>query len=512
MHASNQKRMLRNTAMLYLRMLLAMVVGLYTSRVVLEVLGVEDFGTYHVVAGFVALLGFMQGAMTTATQRYFAFDLGQNNGKNLSSLFNTSLQVHALLALCIVLIAETAGFWFVSTQLTILESRLEAALVAYHLSVVAFVVSVMTVPLTAMLMANERMGLFALMSMVEIFLKLVAVLLLSYLAYDKLSMYAILLLVVSLLTFSGYLMINHTIFPAARLQWGWDKQGFRSMLGFTAWNAWGNLAAALSEHGNNILLNVFFGPVVNAGRSIATQANGALNQFVINAQAAVNPQILKLYASGERQQMHDLVQRASKYNFLLLLTITIPVLFYTQELLEMWLTQAPEYSAVFLQITIMVSLIDSISRPLMTSAQATGVIRIYQSVVGGVLLLNLPLSYIAIKLWGSPPAVIWSGVIVSLMALIARIFILKNITGLAVFLYVNKVIAPAVFVAFTAGAINYILQVKNADGVFLFIGLGAGFISSAIVAYYVGLDVKERKYLYEVVIKINRRSLNVAAD
>lgn len=512
MLASNHKRILRNTGMLYIRMLLAMVVGLYTTRVLLNVLGVDDFGIYFVVAGFVALLGFMLGAMTTATQRYFAFDLGQNNGDNLRGLFNTSLQVHALLALCIVLLAETVGYWFVSTQLTIPADRLDAALTAYHLSVVAFAVSVMTVPLTAMLMANERMGLFALMSMADILLKLIAVLLLPYLAYDKLSMYAALLLGVSLLTISGYLLINRIIFPAVRLQWDWDKQSFRSMLGFTAWSTWGNLAAALAEHGNNILLNIFFGPAVNAGRSIASQANGALNQFVTNVQAAINPQIVKLYASDEREQMHDLVQRAAKYNFLLLLSLTMPVLFYTQELLEIWLVKPPEYAAIFLQLAIIVSLIDSVSRPLMTSAQATGNIRLYQSVVGGILLLNVPFSYIAIKIWHHPPVVIWSGIVVALIALLARFFILKRLTGLVVWAYIKSVIVRVVLVALIAWAFNEFFYIQDANAFFLFLGLGVGFFSSIMAAFFVGLDAKERKYFYILVVGIYRKFFNVVAD
>ena len=501
----NHKRILRNTGMLYVRMLLAMVVGLYTSRVVLDVLGVEDFGTYHVVAGFVALLGFMQGAMTTATQRYFAFDLGQSKGNNLGGLFNTSLQVHALMALCIVLAAETAGYWFVSTQLTIPEGRLAAALMAYHLSVAAFAVSAMTVPLTAMLMANERMGLFALMSMADILLKLVAVLLLPYLACDKLSMYAALLLVVSLLTFSGYLLINRAIFPAVRLHWCWNKESFRSMLGFTAWNTWGNLAAAMSEHGNNVLLNIIFGPAVNAGRSIATQANGALNQFVTNVQAAVNPQIIKLYAGGEGQLMHELVLRTSKYNFLLLLILAMPVLFYTQELLEIWVVKPPEYAVIFLQLTIIISLIDSLSRPLMTSAQATGKIRLYQSVVGGILLLNVPLAYIVIVIWPQPTMVIWSGIVVALMALVARFFILKRITGLVVWIYIKKVVIRVVLVAFAVGIFNELVYFQDARGLLFVLGLGFKFFFSVVVIFFIGLDIKERKYLYTLVGKIHRR-------
>lgn len=501
MLASNHKRILRNTAMLYMRMLLAMAVGLYTSRVVLEVLGVEDFGTYHVVAGFIALLGFMQGAMTTATQRYFAFDLGECNGNNLRSLFNTSLQIHALLAVCIALVAETAGYWFVTTQLTIPVERLEAAHRAYHLSVAAFTVSVMTVPVTAMLMANERMGLFALMSMADVLLKLVAVLLLQYLAYDKLVMYAALLLGVAMITFSGYLLINRTIFPAVRLQWGWSAERFRSMLGFTAWSTWGNLAAALSGHGNNILLNIFFGPAVNAGRSIADQANGALNSFVSSVQAAINPQIVKLYASGSHQQMHGLVQKASKYNFFLLLTLSIPVLFHTEQLLEIWLIKPPGYAATFLQLTIIASLIDSLSLPMMTSAQATGKIRLYQTVIGGILLLNIPLTFLALKIWHNPMLVIWTTITLAAAALIARLFILKKLTGMAVALYLQSVIIRVVIVSGVAGAINYALVLPEATGILIIASLAMSIAATVFAAFLLGLDSREKRYLGNMAIQ-----------
>lgn len=506
MLAANQKRILRNTGMLYIRMLLAMVVGLYTSRVVLDVLGVEDFGTYHVVAGFVALLGFMQGAMTTATQRYFAFDLGQNSGNNLNGLFNTSLQVHALLVICIVLVAETVGYWFVSTQLTIPEDRLQAALIAYHLSVAAFAVSVMTVPLTAMLMANERMGLFALMSMTDIMLKLAAVLLLPYLVYDKLSTYALLLLGVSLFTLSGYLLINRTVFPAVRLQWGWDKKNFRSMLGFTAWNTWGNLAAALSEHGNNVLLNIFFGPTVNAGRSVASQANGALNQFVTNVQAAVNPQIVKLYASGERQQMHELVLRAAKYNFFILLALAMPVLLNPDELLGLWLVQVPPYSAVFLQLTIVASLINSISGPLMTSAQATGHIRLYHSVVGGVLLLNVPFSYLFL-LYGLPPeTVLVVTLALAIAALIARMCIIAPLISLPVAVFLSRVVGKAGLVGVIAGCGAALFQITTSNSLLiLFVNLASAIGATLISTWLLGLNKTERKNVVRLLKSLKTR-------
>lgn len=505
MLASNHKLILRNTGMLYIRMLLAMAVGLYTSRLVLDVLGVEDFGTYYVVAGFVTLLGFMQGAMTTATQRYFAFDLGENNGSNLRSLFNTSLQIHALMAVCIALIAETAGYWFVSNQLTIAPDRLVAALAAYHLSVAAFAVSVMTIPLTAMLMAHERMGLFAMISMADVLLKLTAVLLLPYFGCDKLITYAAFMLLVGMITFNGYLLVSRFIFASVRFQWAFDVVVFHKMLVFTVWNTWGNMAAVLSEHGNNVLLNIFFGPVVNASRSIATQANGALNQFVTNVQAAVNPQIVKLYASGDRQIMHDLVQRASRYNFFLLLVMAMPVLLYAQQLLDIWLVETPEYAALFLRLALIVSLIDSISRPLMTSAQATGKIALYQSVVGGVLLLNVPVSYLLIKIWPHPAIIMLSGILVALAAMVARLLILKSLTGLLLDVFVKVVVFRAILVVSFSGLLNCFLFLNEAFNLLLAVGLVGSLLCTFFVVWIIGLDAAEKRFLLVIVGKVLKR-------
>lgn len=496
MVSSNNKRILRNTGVLYMRMLLAMAVGLYTSRVVLNVLGVDDFGIYHVVSGFVALLGFMQGAMTTATQRYFAFDLGECNGSNLRCLFNTSLQIHALIAACIALVAETAGYWFVTTQLTIQPERLEAAIWAYHLSVSAFAVNVMTVPLTAMLMANERMGLFALMSMVEVLLKLAAVLLLQNLVNDKLMLYAALLLGVAMITFSGYLLINRILFQAVRLQWVWHAQSFRSMLSFTAWNTWGNLAAALSGHGNNVLLNIFFGPGVNAGRSIATQANGALNSFVVNVQAAINPQIVKLYASGNKEQMLSLILGAAKYNFYILFILALPVLLNTEVLLHFWLTEVPPYAAIFLQLTIITSLIDSVSGPLMTSAQATGNIRLYHSVVGGLLLLNVPFSYLLLLNNMPPETVLLVTIALSITALAARLRIIAPMIELPISAFCSKVLAKGILVLLTASIIGYYLKtISEQIAPSVLPNLIIGLISPIITIWLLGLEKIEKHNL-----------------
>ena len=506
MLAANHKRILRNTGMLYMRMLLVMAVTLYTSRVVLAVLGVEDFGIYHVVAGFVALLGFMQGAMTTATQRYFAFDLGESGGKDLNRIFNTSLLIHGLLALVIALVAETAGYWFVVTQLTIPDERMAAALWAYHLAIASFAVNVITVPFTAMLMAHERMGIFALIGMLDVLLKLVAVILLQYLQSDKLIAYASLLLLVGLGTLMLYITVNKLLFRQIKLRWQWHKQQFQTMLSYTAWNTWGNLAAALSGQGSNILLNIFFGPAVNASKSISTQANGALNNFVVNVQAAINPQIIKLYASGDRAAMHSLVLHASKYNFFILFILALPVLFNTDAILGLWLVEVPPYAAVFLQLTIISSLIDAFARPLMTTAQATGKIRAYQTIIGGILLLTIPLSYFALLRWEEPEVVLLVGIGISVIAFIARLIILKGLAQLSIENYIKKVILRSLT---TAGLITVALTLMNTTQPESFSQLVFKILFTVFISvmgvFFIGLSAEEKNKVYQIIIAIKRK-------
>ncbi len=503
---AEHKRILQNTGMLYMRMLLVMAVALYTSRVVLAVLGIEDYGIYNVVAGFVALLGFMHGAMTSATQRYFAFDLGESGGKDLNRIFNTSLLIHALLALAIMLVAETAGRWFLVTQLTIPSERMTAALWAYQLAIVSFAISVITVPYTAMLTAHERMGVFAAIGMLDVFVKLAAVIVLQYLASDKLIAYACLLLLASMITLSLYVTSNKLLFRQIKLRWQWQGQQFRSMLSYTAWNTWGNLAAALSSQGTNVLLNIFFGPAVNAGKSISTQANGALNSFIINVQAAIDPQIIKLYARGDRAQMHTMLVHASKYNFFLLFTLALPVLLYTEDLLDLWLVEVPPYATIFLQLTIAASLIDSMSRPLITSAQATGHIRMYQSVVGGVLLLNVPISFLFLHFGYPPESVLIASVALSFVALAARLLIISPLIHLSKKFFISKVIARAAIVTVIAGSGASALAPQSFGSVFILL---QGVVISVFVAlamvWLLGLGMTERKRFLNLAANIGAR-------
>lgn len=497
MISANHKRILRNTGMLYIRMLFALVVGLYTSRVVLEVLGVDDFGTYHVVAGFVTLLGFMSGAMTTSTQRYFAYDLGNDNGRNLRNLFNTSLQVHVFIAIIIFLIAETAGYWFVRTKLNIPAASFNTAMTAYHLSIIAFVVSVLTVPLTAMLMAHERMKQFAFMGIFDVFLKLFAILLLPYLPFEKLEGYAALLLCVSLIVFLGFFVLHYINFPAIHLQWYWNKKIFLGMLGFTGWNTWGNLAAVLSEQGNNILLNIFFGPAVNAARTIASQANGALNSFVMNVQAAVNPQIVKLYAAGANDEMHKTILYSAKYNFFIFFLLAIPIFLNAQYFLSFWLLNEPDHTQEFLKLTILASLINSISVPLMTAAQATGSIRRYHTVVGGILLLNVPVSWVFLNYGANPESILYVGIGLSLLATCIRVAIISPLIKMPVRLFFEKVVVKVLFLIISFS----ILKISSGDLFSLYFQIFTDFFLIVICIWFFGFDKYEKQKILGILKK-----------
>ncbi len=501
MISSNYMQIIRNTGMLYIRMLFAMAVTLYTSRVILDVLGVADFGLYHVVAGFVAILGFLHGAMTAASQRFFAYELGGGNaGGGLSNVFTVSVNIHAVLAILIVLVAETAGLWFVSHKLNIPMGREEGAVWVYHLAVIAFASSVLMVPFTALIIAHERMGAFSVISIVDVTLKLAAVFLLQHYFFDdRLIAYAALTLAVALGIFAIYVGYCRIAFKEVRYKWAWNTSQLRTMLSYTGWNTWGNLAAVLSGQGTNILLNVFFGPSINAARAIAYQANSAIFGFVQNMQVAINPQIIKMYAGGRLDEMRRLAFYGAKYSFFLLFIISLPVAFSVEALLAIWLVSVPPYAAIFLQLVILNSLVDSFSGPLMAVAQATGRVRLYQSVVGGILLINLPASYLALVKGADAYFVVCISIAISMLALAARLVILRSLVSLSASDFLRQVVLPASLVSVVV--VLPLIVIKGYLGPVLN-GTGGLLMSLVLVAFYavlavwfIGLTEYERSYV-----------------
>lgn len=507
MSKDNYKRMAKNAGMLYFRMLLTMFVGLYTSRVVLQTLGVDDYGIYNVVAGFVTMLGFLHSAMSSATQRFLSFELGKSEeeGRDVSGIFSMSLNIHIFIAILVLILGESIGLWFLNSQLNIPADRLGAAKWAFHLALLSFMVTIISVPYNALIIAHENMAVFAKVSIVDVFLKLAAVFMLTLFGFDKLILYAILNLLVAVIVFMIYRTYNVIKYEESRFKLYWDQQLFKTLISYTGWNLWGNIAAVMSNQGVNILLNIFFGPAVNAARGLAVQVSSQLNRFVQNLQAAINPQIVKSYVRNDLEYMHQLVCYSSKYNFYILLILAIPVLIHTDYILKLWLGIPPDNTALFIKLIICSLLIDSLSPSLMTAAQATGKIKRYQLVVGSILLLNVPTSYYFLNSGGDASIVFYVAIFLSLVALMVRVFLISKLINLNIKQYILEAITPVLIVSATMYLIFELFNIRPQHSFLRFsISTTILLITSIGVILILGLKNKEREFLFNTMLKIKK--------
>ena len=469
--SSNNKRIAKNTLLLYFRMLVTMAVSLYTSRVVLNILGVEDFGIYNVVGGIVAMFGFINGSMTSATQRYLTFELGQNNRAQLTKVFSTSLSIHGIISFLIIVLAETVGLWFLWNKMQIPADRMNAAFWVFQCSVAASVIMIMSV---------------------------------RYFHTDKLILYAVLIVIVQFLIRLCYSWYCNRHFNETKYRWSWDKGLFKEMTGFASWNMFGSLAAITFTQGLNLLLNMFFGPVVNAARGIAVQAQTAIGQFSSNFQTALNPQITKSYATGDMEYMHGLIFRSAKFSFFLLLLLSLPVLIETKAILTLWLKIVPDHTVVFLRIMLCTTWVYAVSNPLITAASATGKIKLYQSVVGGLLLLILPISYLCLRFGLPAYSVFIVHLVIEITAQFARLLMLKRMIKLSLREYFSKVVWCIFKVTAIALAVPLAVAywqpgegIWNLLTIFLICA-----ISTSMSVYWFGLTPGEKIYICSKVSSI----------
>ncbi|MCD8297758.1 MAG: lipopolysaccharide biosynthesis protein [Prevotella sp.] len=507
--SANNKRIAKNTLMLYFRLLFLMVVTLYTSRVILSTLGVEDFGIYNVVGGVVAMFGFLNTSMATSTQRYLNFELGRNNFSQLQKVFCTSLSIHTLISIIIFILAETIGLWFLYNKMTIPETRMDAALWVYQFAILSTIVLVMSVPYNAAIIAHERMSAFAYISILEVTLRLLIVFVLQLGSYDRLKLYAILMFLVQLCIRFVYGSYCTRHFKETRFRWKWDKSLFKEMLSFAGWNLWGNCAWIAYTQGINILLNVFFGPIVNAARGVAVQVQNAITQFYANFQMAINPQITKSYATNDYAYMHSLIFRSSKFTFFLMLLLCLPVILETEMILRIWLKTVPDYTVVFLRLMLCITIIDAIVNPIMISAQATGKVRFYQSVVGGILLSIVPIAYIVLKLGGRPMSVFIVHLCICIVAFIVRLLIVRPMINLSLTQYFRKVIIRCIKVTILAVMLPVLLYIIMPNTIMSFLCVCVVCVFSvSVISYMIGLDNSERivirAKIVSVVSKIKR--------
>lgn len=484
--------------MLYIRMLFTMAVSLFTSRVVLQTLGVEDYGVFSVVGGVITMFAFINGGMVSSTQRYLNFEIAKGNAERLRSVFNTALQIHALIAVVIIILGETIGLWFLLEKLVIPEERMTAAIWVYQCSIIACVVNILSVPYNADIIAHEKMSAFAYISILDVTLKLVIVYLLVVSPIDKLIAYAILTLLVQLLIRYVYTRYCNKHFQESFVEWKLNKPLFKEMLSFAGWSFWGNLAGILYTQGLNMMLNIFFGPVVNAARGIAVQVQAAVQQFVSGFQTALNPQITKNYASGDLEQMHSLMFRSARFSFLLLFFLSLPVLLETDFLLTLWLKTVPDDAVIFTQIMICISLIYTTANPCAVANQATGKVKIYQMVVGGILLMILPISYIVLKLGAPAYSVFIVHFCVESVTQFSRMYMLRKLINLPMWQYMKNIYIPIVTTVAVAIILPIIVRMQVEEGWLRFIAVGfTCVLSVGISTFFIGFTKYERVFFLD---------------
>ena len=498
--SANGKRIAKNTIMLYIRLLLTMAVTLYASRIILQTLGVEDFGIYNVVGGVVAMFGFLNTSMVSSTQRFMSFSLGYDENAQVGNVFSNSLLIHILIAFVVLVLAETIGLWLLYNKLVIPNDRMNAACWVYQLSIIAFILNIIRVPDNSAIIAYEKMSAYAYFSIIEVVLKLGIVLILPYIPYDRLVAYAILLVVVVLLVNVVYRLYVRINFSHIAFKPRYEKELFKDMASFAGWSLWGNLSSSLSSYGLNIVLNMFFGPIVNAARAIAYQVQSAIVSFGSSFLVAVNPQIIKSYAQEDYDYMSKLVFRASRLAFFLLFIMALPIMNNRDYILTIWLGEYPIYTSTFVFLILIDSLINILSGPIQTAVNATGRIKYYQIIIGGILLANLPIAYLLLKFGATVYVPFIATILLSLVAMVVRLLVFKHQTGISYADFYLNVLPRTIAVVIISCLITRFCGFTNAA---TFSHMMLNLVSTLIVVstaiLVVGLDKEERAW---VVLKL----------
>lgn len=493
--AVNNKRVAKNTIMLYFRMLFLMLISFFTSRVILQTLGVEDYGIYNVVGGFVSMLTFLNSALSGSTSRYITFALGKDDLHNLRKVFSSCQLTHIIIAGIVLLFAETVGIWFVTNKLTIPESRMDAAMWVYQCSILSAVVMICSVPYNSCIIAHEKMSAFAYISMFEALAKLAIVYILKIGLMDNLILYAILMLTVQIILRLIYTIYCHKHFEESKFVFIWDKPLIKELFSFAGWNLCGDLAWTLYTQGINVVLNMFFGPAVNAARGIATQVQSAVMLFAVNFQTAINPQITKSYANNDLENMFTLVFRSTRFTFFLLFCLALPIFVEADFILHLWLGKTPEYAVTFLRLMLVICVMDSMSNPLGTAVQATGNVKLLQTVVSGILLLIVPSAYVALKFGCLPESVFYVHIFIDIFAIIARMLIVRSLIEFSIQEYLIKTIIPcfAVFL-FSSIAVLMIKTQLTSSIINSLIIIGVSIVISSLFFFIFGLTKGEKEF------------------
>lgn len=461
----DNRRIAKNAIALYFRTFITMLIGLYTSRVILQALGVVDFGIYNVVGGFVSMFSLISVSLTSSIGRYITFELGKGDEDKLRRVFSTSIFVVLGLSLLVFIATETFGLWYFYNKMVIPPDRMDAAFWVFQISVFTFILSLINMPYASSIIAHERMDIYAYLSIFDATCKLLICYLVMHSPIDRLIFYSLLFCAVGVIDQCIYVLFCKRNFEESHFKFVFDKTLFKGMFGFAGWNFIGSSAAVLRNQGANLLLNAFGGPVVNAANGIANTITGIVSGFVSNFTQAFNPQITKQYAAGEYESLMKLLIYGSKYSYYLLFLLSLPVMLNAHFILKIWLGVVPDYTVDFCRWIFIFLLAESVSRPIITAKNATGEIRNYQIVVGGILLLMLPISYICLRLGASVISVVIANAGTAILAVFARMYMLRgDFPCWSSRVFINKVLLNVLLVSIVSAVLPTILYLNLQEG------------------------------------------------
>lgn len=493
MELSSGKKIMRNTMFLYFRMILIMLISLYTVRLVLKILGVEDYGIYNAVGGVVTSMTFLTSVLTNASQRYFAVELAKDKNNKINKVFSSIFYVYVAISILIIAAVEIVGIWLISNKLTIPDDRLNVAFLVFHVSLATFIINVLSSPFRAVIIAYERMDVYAYISLFEAIGKLVIVFFLYYTSIDKLLTYALLLLIIAVV--NNILYISFSIAKLKlRMSFTFDGDIIKSVAGYSSWTMFGSIAGVVNVQGNSILLNIFIGPIANTAFAISNQVSAAVQQFSSNFYTAVAPPLMKSYSSGNASYMNSLFWFSSKAVFFLSFVILIPIFTQTDFVLTLWLGEVSPYMVNFVRIILIYSLVISVSNPISTIVQAAGRVKLYHSLVDGFSLIVFPISYILLKMGYGPEFALGSMVMIFVIAHMLRLWVLSKIITFSVYKYFKNFIMPCFVIILFSGITIYLIGLYKNDGskMMSFIYMLITFIISSALTFFLLFSKEER--------------------
>lgn len=503
--SSNNIQIAKNTIYLYCRVIIILCVNLYVIRLVFKALGVVDYGIYEVVAGFAASFSFLSRSISSALQRFLSFCIGKNDVAAYNKYFGNCYVLFVCFSFTSLILLESFGVWFVCEKMVIPVDRLNAALWVFQSAVFSLIIIFITIPYNAVIISYERMDIFAGISIFDVFLKLVLVFCLQFSPSDRLIIYSLLYSFTGLVQLLLYRHYANKIHNGLKIFAAYDISYIKEVISFTGWNLFGSVSGLVRGQGLNILINIYFGPVFNAARSIAYQVYNAVNAFAGNFMTAVNPQIIKMYASNQSKELEMLVFRSSKISFTLLTIIAYPLIILMPSVLDIWLGNSPHVTVLFSRLVMVSMLVESISLPLLTLAQATGKLKMYQTIVGGLLIMNLPVSWFAFEYLNTEAYVCFVIlIIINVLALVARLFVLKRIAKLNIPVFIRNVMSKWLMLMLLC-YIGYLIS-RNLDSYLLLIVTAImTLVIIPLFSLYVILNLQEREriihYVFNRIIK-----------